>query len=626
MQNTQAINVSAGNATATGSVTVSDNMPAVPCPDPAGYKYVGARYVPLFADPAEWNINSTYEPLTIVLNEGNSYTSKQYVPVGINIDNEDYWAKTGNYNAQIELYRKEVSSLKDEVVRFNNAVVYATVEAMKADNAIEVGELVATKGFYSVGDGGEAMYLIAAEGTPNDMDIISLDNGLIATMVYGSELNTAQFGINESLNDAGPHIRRMLDVADSKKYIVFNSIATVRTSITLNNNEYFYMRSVIGNDFCIKAYNHLFIGSELANNLTNVYAHMERIRVDFLTPSFYTVFKGIIITSSQIDNCEFYHFAYFLEGGTQYASRITNCRFQSYSHAVFSSVTFADGDANARNMNYVQEYYTANNSLNGCSAVYTYTGKLSDNQWIDNCYFSGLSAQSTITNKACLIFTINDIDRDTMINNCWIEFIYYMLRPLSTDSTAYGIRFINNTVQFCVNLLQPSSNYTSWIISGNRLAGFNSDLYKVIGTVTDDFAVIKSEGVLSRIFLTDNMCSDVDKMIIFNGNNSNTFYVKESNTINGEHSQSPASDLFDITYFSTTPDSSTPITPFTYSTIESLGSITTTSESLPNLDENKPRIHNIFHNTRFYTPNGVNMVVQSSNYGQYKYATINANA
>ena len=105
MKNTQAINVKAGSAVATGSVTVSDSMPGVPCPDPAGYKYVGARYVPLFAEPAEWNVNSTYEPLTIVLNEGNSYTSKQYVPVGVQIDNEEYWALTGNFNAQYEQVR-----------------------------------------------------------------------------------------------------------------------------------------------------------------------------------------------------------------------------------------------------------------------------------------------------------------------------------------------------------------------------------------------------------------------------------------------------------------------------------------------------------------------------------------
>ena len=126
MQNTQAINVTAGNATATGSVTVSDNMPGVPCPGPAGYKYVGARYVPVFAEPPEWSINSTYEPLTIVMNEGNSYTSKQYVPVVVNIDNTEYWALTGAYNSQVEQYRKEVADYKEDVETVKSEVANNT--------------------------------------------------------------------------------------------------------------------------------------------------------------------------------------------------------------------------------------------------------------------------------------------------------------------------------------------------------------------------------------------------------------------------------------------------------------------------------------------------------------------
>lgn len=71
-------------------------------------KYVGSRYVPIFAD---WSISNTYEPLTIVLAEnGNSYTSKQYVPAGIELTDTDYWALTGNYNAQIEEYRQNTTA------------------------------------------------------------------------------------------------------------------------------------------------------------------------------------------------------------------------------------------------------------------------------------------------------------------------------------------------------------------------------------------------------------------------------------------------------------------------------------------------------------------------------------
>lgn len=79
-------------------------------------QYIGARYVPLFGrkgeSTIEWDDKAPYEPLTIVIHAGNSYTSRQYVPAGIDIADESYWALTGNYNAQIELYRKETATVK----------------------------------------------------------------------------------------------------------------------------------------------------------------------------------------------------------------------------------------------------------------------------------------------------------------------------------------------------------------------------------------------------------------------------------------------------------------------------------------------------------------------------------
>ena len=78
-------------------------------------EYIGARYVPLFADPIDWDSTKTYEPLTVVYNQGSSYTSRQYVPAGIDISNDTYWARTGNYNAQIEQYRYEVATFDDRI-------------------------------------------------------------------------------------------------------------------------------------------------------------------------------------------------------------------------------------------------------------------------------------------------------------------------------------------------------------------------------------------------------------------------------------------------------------------------------------------------------------------------------
>lgn len=66
--------------------------------------------MPLFSEPIDWDRTKTYEPLTIVYHQGNSYTSRQSVPAGADITDTTYWALTGNYNAQIEQYRKETAS------------------------------------------------------------------------------------------------------------------------------------------------------------------------------------------------------------------------------------------------------------------------------------------------------------------------------------------------------------------------------------------------------------------------------------------------------------------------------------------------------------------------------------
>lgn len=69
-------------------------------------QYIGARYVPKFADPIEYNSALAYEALTIVSYLGNSYTSKKPVPVGVNPTNTEYWVLTGNYNGQVEALRQ----------------------------------------------------------------------------------------------------------------------------------------------------------------------------------------------------------------------------------------------------------------------------------------------------------------------------------------------------------------------------------------------------------------------------------------------------------------------------------------------------------------------------------------
>lgn len=82
--------------------------------------YVGNRYVPKIM--GLWDSSKSYEGLSIVLWEGNSFTSKKTVPENILLSNEDYWVSTGNYNAQIEMYRQEVKKNATDLTSYKNDV------------------------------------------------------------------------------------------------------------------------------------------------------------------------------------------------------------------------------------------------------------------------------------------------------------------------------------------------------------------------------------------------------------------------------------------------------------------------------------------------------------------------
>ena len=98
-----------------------------PCPQPpfkgGTSMYIGARYVPIFADPVEWDDEREYEPLTIVTHNGNCYTSKCYVPKGAQLPpypegQTKYWVKTSDYNGQFADLKKTVLDLSRLVEQF----------------------------------------------------------------------------------------------------------------------------------------------------------------------------------------------------------------------------------------------------------------------------------------------------------------------------------------------------------------------------------------------------------------------------------------------------------------------------------------------------------------------------
>ena len=167
-------------------------------------QYIGARYVPIFGrkdeDSIQWDNTKPYEPLTVVLYQGNSYTSRQYVPAGIDITNQEFWANTGNYNAQVEAYRAEVQTLDTDIDNImltlgdeNNGLVKNV-----ADNTSAITDMQET-----LGDEDNGLVKDVADNTSAITDMQETlgdeNNGLVKNVADNtSSITTLQEGLDNS--------------------------------------------------------------------------------------------------------------------------------------------------------------------------------------------------------------------------------------------------------------------------------------------------------------------------------------------------------------------------------------------------------------------------------------------
>lgn len=184
--------------------------------------YVGMRYVPIFG--GQWDATADYEPLTIVTYQGNSYTSRTFVPAGTAVDNTTYWALTGNYNAQVEQYRQEVVSLRDSIGPSTR--VYETLDDLQ-DADVNLGSLATILGRTEAGDQGAATYYIREKDpaeTANGMDRIALGSTAIAELVPAGYVTPMQFGAacNGVTNDSPAIAAALLYAADKNIPVIID--------------------------------------------------------------------------------------------------------------------------------------------------------------------------------------------------------------------------------------------------------------------------------------------------------------------------------------------------------------------------------------------------------------------
>lgn len=217
--------------------------------------YIGARYVPKIV--GEWSADIAYEPLTVVLYQGTSYTSRTYVPKGIipSESTQQYWALTGNYNAQVEMYRQEVERLYNDYNGLKPRIsrTYNTTIEMLNDNTLANGEYVETLGYYQLNDGGGAIFKIEDEISnqnyqinKNELYFTLIDNGTINILKCGanstddiSDLINLLININKKIYipKGNYNLQKTINISDKRFYIYGEGSRKTLINYKVNSNQ-----------------------------------------------------------------------------------------------------------------------------------------------------------------------------------------------------------------------------------------------------------------------------------------------------------------------------------------------------------------------------------------------------
>ena len=273
-------------------------------------QYVGARYVPKFASPVAWDSGTGYEALTIVTYNNSSYTSKVPVPatVGNPADNPDYWALTGNYNAQVEQYRQETENLKiitenynaqveqyrqeTENVKINYSKCFNTAANMIADTSLTEGMIVKTLGYNKIADNGGAFYKIYNTKEQNSEHYENLSNGKYALLVPNVYITPEMFGaVGDGVTDDTEAITKVLqykNVLGTNEYAISKPIyaqLNKYSNIVLNLKAIKQMDYMLWLDAKGSSWNNLVSGSFAINLDCNLLSN-DGLRIDrFLNSS-----------------------------------------------------------------------------------------------------------------------------------------------------------------------------------------------------------------------------------------------------------------------------------------------------------------------------------------------------
>ena len=147
----------------------------------------------------------------------------------------------GNSTVKSNVSTVDLNTNNESKESFNNSIsVYPSVEAMLSDISLRIGMTVQTLGYYSINDGGAALYTIREKKT-DDMDdsgsVIFLRNGSVAELITDGKINIRQFGaVGDGIKDDTKAIKNAVGFSNfiiipQGKYLITDTLELERKTL-----------------------------------------------------------------------------------------------------------------------------------------------------------------------------------------------------------------------------------------------------------------------------------------------------------------------------------------------------------------------------------------------------------
>lgn len=364
------------------------------------------------------------------------------------------------------------------------AQAFGTVAEMQAATYLEDGMTCHTNGFHAAGDGGAAYYTVGTSGTANGMDVLALQGGLFATLVYdGAKVNICQLGATDNA-DISPI------VAYAVSYLMQNyptsQVAGDRIAgggvIEIPAGEYSMNSAVsLTNVGCVS-----FIGDSRGSTIINVATGTRgaftaltssntpalwEITFDNLTFMGNTAFDFTLPHDVFIRNCRFYniespHLAIVLYLTVNVV--IENCSFYSCNYGVY----LASAGTGPSTTLTIRDCWFAHCKVGlGCAFQSNnyFTDMLLENCIFEYCSVRGINITGNATNVS-----------DMTMRNCYFEGNTQNSLTENVSLKAYDNYFDSTEPMFVVR----GSAGASDIVSEKESFSVSSSHYKYVVTST----------------------------------------------------------------------------------------------------------------------------------------------